>query len=224
MIPIECPKCGRGGSVPPDRLNARLVCKACHSVFHLDNTGRMVMGEPQSFDMKSSKSRADEVSSLAEFDFAQTWNDIPKGVKFGVPAILLALFGYLYIDFGSGVPGYLGQAQSLLYAVTVNDKSKAVSCSTAESADSAEKWFDLMHGELEKNSIGSDVAINPALFAGDAEKDSEIVLLVVLARPDGAGAPVTLTLPMKRDGDAWKFEANKGYENLVLATRPTKNK
>jgi hypothetical protein len=225
MIPIECPKCGRGGSVPPDRLNARLVCKACHTVFHLDNTGRMVMGEPQSFDMKSSKSRADEVSSLADFDLAQTWNDIPKAIKFGVPGVLLALFGWLYLDFGGGSPDYIGNAESIVRAVAKNDKNKVVSYATTDSANAAGEWFDMLHGELEKSEIGSDVAINPALFAGNAEKDEEITLLVVLSKNGGGGNPVTITLPMKKDGTSWKFEGNQGLEGAKkAAAQPAKPK
>ena len=224
MIPIECPKCGRGGSVPPDRLNARLVCKACHTVFHLDNTGRMVLGEPHSFDMKSNKTRADEVSSLADFDLAQTWNDIPKPVKFGVPAVLLALFGFMYIDFGSGSPKYLDQAQSLIKAVIDNNKSRAVSMATGDSSGAAEQWFDLLHTEVEKNGIGSDVAINPALFSGDAEKDSQITLLVVLNKADNSGPPITITLPMVREGDSWKLEATKGLDDVTKSIKPTTNR
>jgi hypothetical protein len=227
MIPIECPKCGRGGSVPPDRLNARLVCKACHTVFHLDNTGRMVLGEPESFDMKTNKSRADEVSSLADFDFAQTWNDIPKPIKFGVPGVFLALMGYLYIDLGSGSPDYIGKAESIIKAVAANNKDKAVSYATTDSSEAAGQWFDMLHVELEKNDIGSDVSVSPALFAGNAEKDDEITLLVVLSKNGGGGAPVTITLPMKRDGTSWKLEGNKGLEDAAKAkasSTSTKNK
>lgn len=224
MIPIECPKCGRGGSVPPDRLNARLVCKACHSVFHLDNTGRMVMGEPESFDMKSNKSRASEVSSVADFDFAQTWNDIPKPVKFGLPAVLLALMGYMYLDFGSSSPGYLNTAESLVKAVTANDKSRAVSYATSDSGEAAGQWFDLLHAEIEKGQIPADAPVNPALFAGDAEKDEDLTLLVVLNNPSGTGAPITVTLPMKRDGTNWKLDAAKAFEGASKAAASPKGK
>jgi hypothetical protein len=224
MIPIECPKCGRGGSVPPDRLNARLVCKACHTVFHLDNTGRMVLGEPESFDMKTNKSRADEVSGIADFDFAQTWNDIPKPIKFGVPGVLLALFGYLYIDVGSSAPDYLSRAEAIAKAVATNNKEKAVSLATTDSAEAAGQWFDLLHGELEKNDIGSDITVNPALFSGNAEQDQEITLLVVLSKAGGSGTPVTITMPMKKDGAAWKLEGNKSLEDAAKAAQASKNK
>jgi hypothetical protein len=224
MIPIECPKCGRGGSVPPDRLNARLVCKACHTVFHLDNTGRMVLGEPHSYDMKSNKSRAEEVSGLADFDFAQTWNDIPKPIKFGVPAVILALFGYMYIDLGSGSPKYLDSAQSLIKAVVSNDKSRVVSLSTGDSSGAAEQWFDLLHGEVEKSGITSDVPVLPALFSGDAEKDDQITILVVLNKSDGTGVPVSIIMPLKRDGTAWKLEANQGLNDMTKALKPTAKK
>jgi hypothetical protein len=221
MIPIECPKCGRGGSVPPDRLNARLVCKACHTVFHLDNTGRMVMGEPESYDMKTNKSR-DEVSSMADFDFAQTWNDIPAAIKFGIPGVLLAVLGWIYLAPATGGPDYLSNAESIARSVASNDKSRAVSYATTDSADAAGQWFDLIQGELKKNDIGSDITVNPALFSGNADSDSEITLLVVVTKASGAGAPVTITMPMKKDGSSWKFEGNKGLEDAARASAKNK--
>lgn len=211
MIPIECPKCGRGGSVPPDRLNARLVCKACHTVFHLDNTGRMVLGEPQSFDMKSTKSRADEVSGLADFDFAQTWSDIPKFIKYGIPAILLAAFGYLYIDFSGGTPNYLTSAQSIVQAVAGNDKSRTLSYASSGTNDGAEKWFEMLHADFEKSGIDSKSPVNPQLFSGNAEHDSEISLMVVMS---GSSGTVSVSLPMKKEGEAWKLEGMKAFEDI----------
>ena len=227
MIPIECPKCGRGGSVPPDRLNARLVCKACHTVFHLDNTGRMVFGEPESFDMKSNKSRKDEVSSMADFDLAQTWNDIPAPVKYGVPAALLAAVIFLNADalFGGGSPDYVSRANSLIGAVLSNNKSKAVSMATTDTAEAAGQWFDVIRGEVEKNQIGSDITYNPMLFSGNAEKDANITLLVVLTKAGSTDPPVTINLPMKREGGPWMLDGTQGLDlaqKSVATSRPKK--
>ena len=221
MIPIECPKCGRGGSVPPDRLNARLVCKACHTVFHLDNTGRMVLGDPESLDMKSSKkAKPAEVSSIADFDLAQTWNDIPAAVKYGVPGVLLAAILYVNFGGGAGAPDYVGRAESIVRAVTSNNKSKAVSLATADSAEAAGQWFDLLHTEVEKSQISSDVSINPALFSGNPEKDSDISVMVVLSNPGSSDPPVTISLPMKKAGSNWMLDGTKGLEaaNQAAAT------
>jgi len=45
-IDLECPKCGAPGSAPKDKIHSRLVCKKCHTVFHLTPSGRAVPGEP----------------------------------------------------------------------------------------------------------------------------------------------------------------------------------
>jgi hypothetical protein len=223
MIPIECPKCGRGGSVPPDRLNARLVCKACHTVFHLDNTGRMVMGEPESFDMKTTKSRA-ETSSAVDFDLAQTWNDIPAPVKYGVPAALLAVVIYLNVGFGGGSPDYVSRANSLIGAVISNNKSKAVSLATTDSAEAAGQWFDVVRGEVEKGQIDSGVSYNPMLFSGNADKDANITLLVVLSKEGSTTPPVTITLPMTRTDGPWMLDGTQGLDlaQKAAATTPKK--
>ena len=46
MIEMACPRCGAGGRVPRDKMNARLVCKKCLQVFHLKAGGVAVLGEP----------------------------------------------------------------------------------------------------------------------------------------------------------------------------------
>ena len=46
MIPMACPSCGRRGNVPLDRLNTRMHCKKCDAVFHLDASGKPILGEP----------------------------------------------------------------------------------------------------------------------------------------------------------------------------------
>jgi hypothetical protein len=226
MIPIECPKCGRGGSVPPDRLNARLVCKACHTVFHLDNTGRMVMGEPESFDMKSTKTRKEEASSsLADFDLAQTWNDIPAPVKYGVPAAILAVVIYLNVGLGSSSPDYFSRAQSLINAVISNNKSKVLSMSSADSAEAAGQWFDLIRGDIEKNQISGNVTISPALLSGVPDKDANLTLMVVVSKTGSTDPPLTYTLPMVRGGGGWVLDGTQGLDmaqKAAAATTPKK--
>src|SRR5438105_3804085 len=46
MIEMSCPRCGAGGRVPRNKINARLVCKKCLQVFHLTPGGHAVLGEP----------------------------------------------------------------------------------------------------------------------------------------------------------------------------------
>ena len=92
MIPIECPKCGREGHVPPDRLNAKLTCRGCQAVFHLDNTGRMVMGPPGDPEKDKNKPHVQYSKPGPAFDSAEAWANIPIAVKVGVPVVLLGLF------------------------------------------------------------------------------------------------------------------------------------
>jgi len=48
MFPMSCPSCGRKGNIPLDRLNTRMHCKKCDAIFHLDATGKPLLGEPPS--------------------------------------------------------------------------------------------------------------------------------------------------------------------------------
>ncbi len=209
MIPIECPKCGRKGKAPSERQKTRLVCKACHTVFHFDGAGHMILGEPESAEPKQPKAHAEVASSIEDFDLAKTWNDIPKPVRYGVPAVLLCLIIWLNLGPGDSTPGYFSEADAVVRALASNDRSRVVSHATPDSVEAAGKWFDLWHGELERRQIASNLTITPNLISGDPGKDSELALMVVVSRNGGTDPPVTISLPMKREGSSWKFDGGK---------------
>ncbi len=67
MIDLACPSCGRAGQVPREKLHSRLVCKKCHVVFHMDTSGRPVVGEPHHGPSKDpTKQKTDEHHALLE--------------------------------------------------------------------------------------------------------------------------------------------------------------
>lgn len=45
-IDLECPHCGRVGSVPVDMAQTRIICRKCHLVFHMTPGGQAVPGDP----------------------------------------------------------------------------------------------------------------------------------------------------------------------------------
>ena len=209
MIPIECPKCGRKGGVHPNQLNSRLVCKICHTVFHVDKDGHMVLGEPESKEPKLSKQPAEVAAAIEEFDLARTWNDIPKPARYGVPAVLLGAIAWMTVGGGEGAPPYVNQAESAVRALTSNNRSRTISHASSDTAEAAGKWFDLMHGELEKSQIGSNVTITPQLFSGNPATDGEITVMVQLSKPGPIGQPTAISLAMKKDGVDWLVDGNR---------------
>jgi hypothetical protein len=131
--------------------------------------------------MKSNKSRADEVSSLADFDLAQTWNDIPAPVKFGVPGLLVAIVLFLNWPSASKLE-YESRAEAIMQSLIANKRDQFVSYATSDSAESAGQMFDLVHGEVEKRQYGSDAKISPQLLSGVPEKDGDIIMMVVVSK------------------------------------------
>jgi hypothetical protein len=94
MIPMSCPSCGRKGNVPLDRLNTRMHCKKCDAVFHLDASGKPMLGEPPA--AKGSKAaRAAARAKNEPLDpigmVASKLVKVPKPIWIGL-AVVLGLF------------------------------------------------------------------------------------------------------------------------------------
>ncbi len=212
MIPIQCPKCGRTGNVPPDRLNARLVCKGCQSAFHMDNGGRMVLGEPGS-PAKGSRPRV--AAPTVDFDLAQTWQDVPRPAKIGVPAVVLLLAGWMYFPAGSSV-AYQANAEAIGRALLKGDRSTVVAMATPESADAAGKWYDLMHEPIAQTGPGTVGAgsVQASLISGNGDQDSSLNVGLILATDTiTKGFGIQL---VKTDG-RWKLDGTKSLDEFERA-------
>src|SRR5436305_2036190 len=92
MIPMSCPNCGRRGSVPPDRLNTRMHCKKCDAVFHMDSSGKIMLGEPGARG-KQGKKKTTQAARDEPTDFIGLFFTSPL-VRKGAVVILVGVVGY----------------------------------------------------------------------------------------------------------------------------------
>jgi hypothetical protein len=207
MIPIECPKCGREGNVPPDRLNAKLTCRGCQAVFHLDNTGRMVMGAPGDPEKDKARPHVQYNKPGQGFDLAESWANIPIAAKVGVPVVLLGLLAWQFMPGGGA--GYQNGSEAILRGLLSNDRSRVVSLSTSATAESSGKWFDVMQPLVEKQGVPKDVMINPQIFSGNPDKEATVVMMVVLSGNSPSATPLPLNLTMVRDGGSWRLDGDR---------------
>jgi hypothetical protein len=207
MIPIECPKCGREGNVPPDRLNAKLTCRGCQAVFHLDNTGRMVMGAPGDPEKDKTRPHVQYTKPGQGFDLAESWAKFPIAAKIAVPLVLLGVLGWQFMP--SGGAGYQNGSVAVLRGLLSNDRAKVVSLSTPATAESSGKWFDVMHPLVEKQGVPKDVMITPQIYSGNPDKEATIVMMVVLSGNASPPTPLPLNLTMVRDGGSWRLDGER---------------
>jgi hypothetical protein len=217
MIPIECPKCGREGHVPPDRLNAKLTCRGCQAVFHLDNTGRMVMGPPGDPEKDKNKPHVHYNKTGEAYDPAEAWKNIPIAAKVVVPVVLIALAAWQFMPGGS--PGYQSASEAIARGLINKDRSTVVSYATSATSESAGKWFDAMQPLVEQQGTPRNAALDPQILRGLPERDSSIVMMVVLTGNSPSANPIMLNLTLIRSGSSWRLDG----ERTLTDSQPTIN-
>jgi hypothetical protein len=145
MIDMSCPRCGAGGRVPREKLNARLVCKKCLQVFHLTPSGQAVIGEPPARkDMP--KVRAARERERIEFDTSSLEGlgkklaqiRLPDPKILAVVAVVLALTGLCYWIFSQ--ESVEKRSQNLAAAIARGDIGKIMEMSLPETVGEAMKW------------------------------------------------------------------------------------
>ncbi len=117
MIPMSCPSCGRRGTVPPDRLHTRMHCKKCDAVFYMDQSGKIVLGDPDDLKRKKQPKQAKKQSTdVLDLGFGDLVKKIPKPVQGTIVVVALLVVAYAMglrlPKFGTSIPKeLLGRAQ-----------------------------------------------------------------------------------------------------------------
>jgi hypothetical protein len=152
MIPMACPSCGRRGRVPPDRLNTRMHCKKCDAVFHMDRSGKIVLGDPDEVarGKKPKKVKSKKEKDLIDLGFSGVIASIPKPVR----NLLIAVFlvGGLAVAVGpmvrraiygnSANSTFDVRTETVAYGFVDEDPGKIQGAAVAGTEDAARQWYD----------------------------------------------------------------------------------
>ncbi|MFO0959741.1 MAG: hypothetical protein U0800_20275 [Isosphaeraceae bacterium] len=208
MLTIECPKCGRRGNIPPDRLGSRLHCTACNAVIHLDRTGQLAVDESAATNGKMAEAGPASPPGAGNVRFAETWQEIPKGLKWAVPAVIALglLMGWIVPQFLPATvdEAYVKAGESVLRAVASNDRERAMALADPATAEDAGRWFDLVRERLEARDIGQDLFVHTTPILGNVDKDARVVLLGTLAsRISEDEPPMATNLHINRVKGGW---------------------
>jgi ribosomal protein S27AE len=149
MLNLECPNCGRIGTVPKEKSDSRLVCKKCHTVFHLSPAGRVHLGEPPQPVKREPEEKPRSIwdpEEEVEYTFSlPELNITPAQFGLGLGAIgLLTIFYFIStIDFSEKLAE---KADRMVAAFMAGDADTLKKFSTGESAEITEQWYDSCRG------------------------------------------------------------------------------
>ena len=153
MIDLACPSCGRAGSIPREKINTRLTCKKCHSVFHVNTTGRTLVGEPH-VEPPKAEHHHHEGLHLPSFESLDGLTEsLPKVSlrSLGVGVAAIAVVGGLFMFFTRPPEGLAASAQRTAERFANDDLIYLKQIATSETIDDVVRWFDAVHPQLVKN-------------------------------------------------------------------------
>jgi len=229
MVEMSCPGCGRAGQVPKEKLHTRLVCKKCHVVFHVDQSGRALLGDPNQVgkkDPKKKTAKAGEPSSLLVklgLQKLQTLNQMGDNLSetgFPVkPAAAIAavlLVGWLILGYANAAPESVADpARRAVDALTHDNLDRLKSYATEDSLSDVIRWYDLQHGKLEaarKTWPGKDASVQIVIVEEDHSKQKGVVEAFLLPAPSTQTASVLPSADTKSGSKATAPSGPVGFQ------------
>lgn len=233
MIPMACPNCGRRGTVPPDRLNTRMHCKKCDAVFHMDPSGKIMLGEPDAD--KQARRKAQKAAEGEPFDPIGALA-ASKTFRAVVVVALVGLAGYFLIGrllkLGPKTPRTLpGRTDYVAEAFIDRDLGRLRRVTTSATRGDLQAWLDKERPKLAfegKQEPGNDVIVNVFVDNADEGAGSAVTTAMFIlpavgdpaepdATPDAAkakkdNAPPLLRLAWVREGESWLLDVKRTTE------------
>ena len=231
MIDMECPKCGRFGSVPNDKVNSRLVCKKCLAIFHLTPTGRAVVGEPPDHKYEEHAQAAAVARSQKKkesLDFGSF--DMGRGGLL-LGALGLGFIALIATYLFSGPPDHdflEPQAQKLAQALAVDNLDYVKEASAEGSASDVNKWWEKVRpilAEMQRDSSTNELLsfvlvieentntrtglVDAAFRPEKGTSRAESIAIEASAKPSGRAS---LTLPIywvMDEKGKWRVDGSK---------------
>lgn len=178
MIDVTCPSCGGMGRAPREKVNTRLVCKKCHSAFHIASSGRTVLGDPPAVKDEHFRHRDDAaVAPKAGSD----WKDnLPEFTVTGRSAVValavLLVAGVLYYVMSRPGENLTDSAKGVAQHFADGNLERLKGDALSGTADDLVQWYGQMHRQfqdLKKEWAGRDVLVgvlvieeNPRMRSG----------------------------------------------------------
>jgi len=150
--------------VPNEKLHTRLVCRKCHVVFHVEPSGRTVLGEPlssreQRKEAKEKEKKAESHSMFEGFElpsFSDLTNfkdnladgSIPVKPTLGVLGGIVALW-FIWGFFNGPPESVADRARWAVQYLANDDLGHLKSYAAGSTADDLVRWYDLVHPQLE---------------------------------------------------------------------------
>lgn len=206
MIPMACPHCGRRGSVPADKLNSRLHCKKCGTVFHMDFTGHIVLGEPG-----RSGSKSGGTSGIFSFSGQESgnhgkvgsdthatctraqptemptiWESLPKsfrvGLLGGLALVLLWVLGAFRLLQPAPLPSAFEQRLTYVAeAFAYNEPSGLRRIAASGTGGDLGTWLEKLHPDAKlgaRREVGYLVSHTYSVVGGGSGQEKRVMLFV----------------------------------------------
>lgn len=248
MIPMECPKCGRWGSVPSNRLYVKLNCRNCQAPFYMNSDGDAMLGEPPADRVPQSKDAKKERKARTGgegIDFIERLRDMPPEernkltlVGGGLILLILLLIGYSRMPKGDVVK------ERALYAATAiadGDRERVKAASMPHTVGDVDQLFDRLIPKGSPTGRASDYMISADYSGGDVGSGVVGLMVTLMPRtPPGANigsAPdpratkpkpdsvptglqmIMVQMQLVRDPSRqWKLDATTTLENVKART------
>jgi len=155
VIEMKCPACKVSGRVSKDKVNTRLVCRKCLSVFHLTPTGRAVLGEPpQAF----TPGKVPREKQKFELDLSlelPPWLKRITGVVFAprvlavVGGLLLLVGGYKAISILRG-ESLQERTGKVARAAVIGDLGTLLELTAEGTGDDMLKWYTAVRPQCDQ--------------------------------------------------------------------------
>lgn len=179
MIDVTCPKCGGMGRAPREKVNTRLVCKKCHSAFHIASSGRTVLGDPPAVvKADHGRSRDDAVTATkVRSDWKDNLPEFTMTGRSGLVAIaVLVVVGALYYVMSGPGESLTDRAKGVAQHFADGNLDRLKGDALGGTADDLVQWYGQMNRQfqdMKKEWAGRDVLVgvlvieeNPRMRSG----------------------------------------------------------